>query len=214
MDIPALRKSAVLARFPCVYPILDTGQLASTGQSAVELAEAISAAGIGIAQYRHKGNFTRHRYEEANAVGAILRKGGTCFVVNDRADIAMAIGADGVHVGQDDLPVELVRRLVGDGMIVGYSTHNASQVGAVECKWADYLAIGPVFGTASKRNPDPTVGIEGVKLARSLTEKTLVAIGGITLGNADETYAAGADSLSMISSISPENFRTWAALGP
>ncbi len=214
MALPVPRKSAILARFPRVYPILDTGHLESSGQSALAVADAISAAGVGIAQYRHKGDFTRRRYEEATSVGAILRKSGTCFIVNDRADIAMAIGADGVHVGQDDLPVDLVRQLVGDGMIVGYSTHNASQVDAAECRWADYLAIGPVFGTASKRNPDPTVGIDGVKLARSLTDKTLVAIGGITLGNADDTYAAGADSLSMISSIGPENLRAWAALGP
>ena len=213
MDIHATRKSAILARFPEVYPILDTGHLESTGQRAVDFAEAVSASGFGIAQYRHKGDFTRDRYEEATAVGAILRKSGTCFIVNDRADIAMAIGADGVHVGQDDLPVGLVRRLVGEGMIVGYSTHNASQVAATECECADYLAIGPVFGTASKPNPDPTVGLNGIKLARSLTDKALVAIGGITLGNAEDAYNAGADSLSMISSIGPESFRAWAACG-
>ena len=213
MGIQRSRKSVIMSRFPRVYPILDTAYLESTGESVVGLAEAISAAGIGIAQYRHKGDFTRRRYEEATAVGEILGERGTCYILNDRADIAMAIGADGVHVGQDDLTIELVRRLVGEGMIVGYSTHNASQIGDAECECADYLAIGPVFGTASKRNPDPAVGLDGVELARSLTDKTLVAIGGITLGNAEDTFAKGADCLSMISSIGPKNLHAWRELG-
>ena len=201
MDIPPPRKSATLARFPRVYPILDTAHLQLTGSSAVGMAEALSEAGARIAQYRHKGDFTRRLYDEAAAVGRIFRAAGVCYIVNDRADIAMALGADGVHVGQDDLPVDLVRQLVGEGMILGYSTHNASQLAAAECRLADYLAIGPVFRTASKRNPDPVVGLEGVRIARSLTDKPLVAIGGIIPGNAGDAFVAGADSVSMISGV-------------
>ena len=207
-----MRKPAVLARFPRVYPILDAEHLAARGRNAARVAEDFARAGIRIAQYRCKGPFTRRAFAEAARVAAVLQAAGACFVVNDRADIALALGADGVHVGQDDLPVADVRRLVGDGMLVGYSTHNAGQLAADECRWADYLAIGPVFATASKRRPDPVVGLEGVRMARSLTDKPVVAIGGITTGNAAEVLAAGASCVSLIGGITEGNLQNWAAL--
>lgn len=212
MEVQLARKSAVMARFPRVYPIVDTAHLESAGLSAIRYAEAVAAAGIRIAQYRHKGAFTRRRYEQAADVGAVFRAAGVAYIVNDRADIAMALGADGVHVGQEDLPVELVRRLVGESMIVGFSTHNAGQLASRECECADYLAIGPVFGTASKINPDPVVGLAGVSLARTLTSKPLTAIGGIDRASAPAVLASGADCVSMISSASPSSLGAWAEL--
>ncbi len=206
------RKQSVLAPFPRVYPILDRAHLEARGRSAARIAEDLACAGIRIAQYRHKGSFTRAAYEEASRVAAVFRAAGVCFILNDRADIALALRAHGVHVGQDDLPLADVRRLVGDGLVVGYSTHNAAQIAADECRWADYLAVGPVFGTRSKERPEPAVGLEGVRLARSLTSKPLVAIGGITVANAARVLAAGADGVSMISGLDPHNLRDWAAL--
>ena len=203
----------ILVDFPSIYPIIDTAYLESTGIGVRLMAEAIAAAdGVRIAQYRHKGSFTRARYEEAKAVAAILRGRQVCFVMNDRADIAIALRADGVHVGQADLPPSVVRELVGGGMLVGYSTHNREQLSDAECRWADYVAIGPAFGTASKADPDPAVGLEGIAEARALVAKPLVAIGGITLQNAPSAFEAGADSVSMISGISPANLSTWAGL--
>lgn len=208
---PTLR-SVTLQRFPRVYPILDTGSLGIRGVSAVRLAESLVEAGVRIAQFRHKGPYTRDVFEQAVRVAAAFRTSGTCFVVNDRADIALALGADGVHVGQEDLPPDIVRGLIGADMLLGYSTHNAGQLAARVCRAADYLAIGPAFDTSSKVNPDPVVGLAGVREARLLTAKPLVAIGGIDLSNADDVFAAGADSVSMISSLSIANQKEWMLL--
>ena len=196
--------------FPTVYPIIDTAYLARLGVSVTELAEAISTADhIRIAQYRHKGRFTRKRFEEAAEICGILRRSKTLFVINDRADIAMALRADGLHVGQDDLPPSEVRRLIGETMLLGYSTHNSAQLSHEECRHADYVAIGPVFATGSKANPDPVVGLDGVAEARRLTAKPLVAIGGITIGNAAGVLASGADSVATISGLSISNLAQW-----
>lgn len=212
MEATSTVRASILARFPRVYPILDTAHLDNIGDSALRIAESLAHAGVRIAQFRHKGAFTREKYAEAAAVGAVFQSAGACYIVNDRADIAMAVGADGVHVGQEDLPPDLVRCLIGSGMLLGYSTHNATQLADDECRWANYLAIGPVFGTSSKRNPDPVVGLAGVREARSLADKPLVAIGGIALESAGDVFSAGADGVAMISSISLENLTRWMAL--
>ncbi len=191
----------LLAHWPKVYPILDTAALDVARVSALELAEAMAAAGVRLVQFRHKGPFTRSVLRLAREVRAVFRSSGTGFVVNDRADMALVLQADGVHVGQQDLPPEDVRKLVGSGMLVGYSTHNAAQLEGASCPAADYLAIGPVFATSSKANPDPTVGLEGVAQARRLAAKPLVAIGGIGLGSAPDVLQAGADSVAMISAL-------------
>ncbi|MDE0262359.1 MAG: thiamine phosphate synthase [Bryobacterales bacterium] len=206
-------RSAVLADFPAVYPIIDSGATRAAGSDPARMASALANAGARIVQYRHKGEFGRRQFEEARAAGEVLRQAGVVFVVNDRADIALALQADGVHVGQDDLPPAEVRRLIGSDILLGYSTHNAAQLSDDACRWADYLAIGPAFHTSSKRNPDPVVGIEGVREARSMTAKPLVAIGGITPSNASEVLAAGADSVSAISGITPGNMAQWMRLG-
>lgn len=200
-------------RFPTVYPIIDTAHLARLGVSVTALAESISAADhIRIAQYRHKGHFTRERFGEATEVCGILHRTKTLLVINDRADIAMALRADGLHIGQDDLPLSEVRRLIGESMLLGYSTHNSAQLSHEECQLADYVAIGPVFATGSKANPDPVVGLDGVAEARRLIAKPLVAIGGITLGNAADVLASGADCVATISGLSIGNLAHWKHL--
>ena len=130
------------------------------------------------------------------AVGARAK-----LILNDRADLCLLAGYDGVHVGQDDLSPEAVRKIIGPDLWLGVSTHNPAQIGVAARTSADYVAIGPVFSTASKLNPDPVVGLEGVRQARTLTSKPLVAIGGITRAHAREVIAAGADSVAVIADL-------------
>jgi thiamine-phosphate pyrophosphorylase len=195
-----LRKTPRLPRF---YPILDFSCFAPApdpAKAVVEFAKAIRAAGVNWLQYRNKsgnsGEMLAHARELRRVVGEEVT-----LIMNDRADLALAAGFDGVHVGQDDLPVEAVRKIVGRGVIIGTSTHNPEQLRLAELTDADYLAIGPVFATASKENPDPVVGLEGVRLARSMTRKPLVAIGGITRANCRSVLDAGADSVAVISDL-------------
>jgi len=126
------------------------------------------------------------------------------LIMNDRADLALLAEFDGVHVGQDDLSPESVRKIIGPNRWLGVSTHNPEQVAEADQTSADYLAIGPVFSTSSKEKPDPVVGLEGVRRARQLTRKPLVAIGGITRANAASVIEAGADSVAVISDLLPE----------
>ena len=210
----ATARSRILASFPPGYPIIDVGYLSSQGISALDLALAAARSGVRILQYRLKGDYHRREFEEAAEVVARLRRAGICCIVNDRADIAVAVGADGVHVGQLDLPPSAVRRIVGPEMLVGYSTHSAAQAADKECEWADYLAIGPVFATSSKHNPDPVVGLGGVSAARRVSSKPLVAIGGISLGNCRQVLQAGADSVAAISAVTAGNLREWGDLRP
>ncbi len=126
---------------------------------------------------------------------------GVTFVVNDRADVALAAEAGGVHVGQEDLGAEAARSVIGDGKLLGVSTHNLEQFKQAAATSADYVAVGPVFSTSTKANPDPVVGIELIRQVRSLTDKPIVAIGGITLERAAEVIRAGADSVAVISDI-------------
>jgi thiamine-phosphate pyrophosphorylase len=123
------------------------------------------------------------------------------LIMNDRADLALAAEFDGVHVGQDDLSPESVRRIIGPDRWLGVSTHNSEQLAEADKTSADYLAIGPIFATSSKDRPDPVVGLEGVRRARQLTRKPLVAIGGITRANAASVIEAGADSVAVISDL-------------
>jgi len=123
------------------------------------------------------------------------------LIMNDRPDLCLAAGFDGVHVGQDDLSPEGARKVIGDSLTLGVSTHNPEQVRIADKSSADYLAIGPVFATSAKANPDPVVGLEGVRAARALTRKPLVAIGGITRANCGSVIEAGADSVAVISDL-------------
>jgi thiamine-phosphate pyrophosphorylase len=194
-------------QLPRFYPILDTATLERLGLDAVEAARALTAAGAGIVQFRHKGPFTRPVFELAKAIGRIVQRAGALYAVNDRADIALILGADGVHLGQDDLPPSSVRRLAGDRLFIGYSTHNEAQLRAGDREPADYLALGPIFGTASKKDPDPAVGPAELARLRPLTSKPLVAIGGITLLNAPLVLEAGAASAAVISGWLTDDWR-------
>lgn len=163
-------------------------------------AEELAAAGCSLIQYRNKSGNARVMLDEArelkNAIGKPVH-----LIMNDRADLSLAAEFDGVHVGQDDLSPESVRKIIGPNRWLGVSTHNPDQLREANLTSADYLAIGPVFGTTSKERPDPVVGLEGVRSVRSLTRKPLVAIGGITRANAVSVIQAGADSVAVISDL-------------
>jgi thiamine-phosphate pyrophosphorylase len=187
---------------PSIYPILDRSCFDS-GTALVFAARALVSVGCTFMQYRNKNGTSREMLSDARELRRVLGR-AVKLIMNDRADLALAAAFDGVHVGQDDLPVEAVRKIVGPTMIVGASTHNPEQLQTADKTSADYLAIGPVFTTVSKANPDPVVGLDGVREARSLTRKPLVAIGGISAANAKDVIKAGADSLALISALIPE----------
>jgi thiamine-phosphate pyrophosphorylase len=195
---------AMPLKLPRVYPILDTEISTNRGVGLEVAAAAFLDGGAGILQFRHKGHWSREIYAVAEGVARLCREAGALFIINDRADFAMLLGA-GLHVGQDDLAPRDARRLVGPDAIIGYSSHNAAQLCAAAGEPVDYVALGPIFGTISKRNPDPVVGVEELRRCRALVEKPLVAIGGITMENAAAVLRAGADSLAILSGMLPES---------
>ena len=162
-------------------------------------AEELVAGGVTLLQYRNKSGNGRQILEDARELKRVC--GRVCLIMNDRVDLCLAADFDGVHVGQDDLSPESVRKIVGPDRWLGVSTHNPEQLREADLTSADYLAIGPVFATSSKQRPDPVVGLEGVRCARELTRKPLVAIGGITRANARSVIDAGADSVAVISDL-------------
>jgi thiamine-phosphate diphosphorylase len=166
-----------------------------------ECAQRLVAAGVRLLQYRNKRASARELFASSKRLSALLIPQGVTFVVNDRADVAMAADASGVHVGQEDLGVEAARSVIGAGKLLGVSTHNLGQFKDAAATSADYVALGPIFSTSTKANPDPVVGIELIRQVRSLTDKPIVAIGGITLERAAEVIHAGADSVAIISDI-------------
>jgi thiamine-phosphate pyrophosphorylase len=183
---------------PRLYPITDA-RLA--GLTHAEQVERLAAGGATLVQLRDKHAAPREFFEQARRAVEVARALGVRLVINDRLDIALAVGADGVHLGQDDLPVERARELLGAGRILGYSTHNVRQALAADSAPADYIAIGPVFQTRTKENPDPVVGPELIRELKSRLTKPLVGIGGITLDRAPAVIAAGADSVAVISDL-------------
>lgn len=190
---------------PRLYPILDTASLDARGFPARDAAAAMLEGGARILQFRHKGKFTREVFQLAETVARLCRERGALFVIDDRADIAMMLDC-GLHVGQDDVPVPIARRLIGSSRILGFSTHNLDQLAACAGLALDYVAYGPVFATSSKQNPDPVVGLEGIRAARSAAGgRPLVAIGGITRSNAPGVLEAGADCVAVISDLLPES---------
>lgn len=186
---------------PRFYPILDSGLAVRHGIDLVQAAAEILEGGARILQFRHKSFFSREIFAAMERMAALCRDAGIPFVVNDRADLAAILGA-ALHLGQDDLPPATARKITGPRAVIGFSTHNEAQLReAGEEGTADYLALGPIFGTATKENPDPTVGLSELKRLRPLVNQPLVAIGGITLENASATLAAGADSVSVIGDL-------------
>ena len=185
------------------YPVLDTELLARRGLPVVDAAEATLDAGARVLQFRHKGFFSREAFEQAQRVAGLCRAANALLVVNDRADIAMLLEA-AVHLGQDDLAPADARKIMPPGALIGFSTHNEQQLRAGDLEPVDYLAIGPIFQTGSKQNPDPVLGIDRLRGLRAITRKPLVAIGGITRDTAPAVLEAGADSIAVIGDLLPE----------
>jgi len=182
---------------PRLYVILDATLLPI---SAIDCAQELAAAGVRLMQYRHKYAPAGEMLKISKQLASTLNPQGITFIVNDRPDVAAMACASGVHVGQDDLGVEATRSLVGE-KIIGISTHNLGQFKKAVDSSADYIAVGPIFATSSKENPDPVVGTELIRNVRRITDKPIVAIGGIKLENAAEVIAAGANSVAVISDI-------------
>lgn len=194
-------------RFPRLYPILDAqlvlGEAERDRHALLQrLVRELAEAGVEMLQYRNKRDVDAVVAEDARAMkDAADAAGGMRLILNDRAALAAACGWDGVHVGQEDLSPRQVRWLVGEGAMVGLSTHNRGQIVSAIREPVDYIAIGPIFSTTSKVDADPVIGLEGVRRARALTDKPLVAIGGITRETAAAVYEAGAESVAVIGAI-------------
>ncbi len=190
---------------PRLYPIVDAAFFSTTEDLAAFAGELV-AGGCTLLQYRNKSGNARAILEQARELRSRCRTGVSAphvpkLMMNDRADLCLIAEFDGVHVGQDDLLPESVRGIIGPERWLGVSTHNQEQLQESDLTSADYLAFGPVFSTSSKDRADPEVGLEGVRLARQLTRKPLVAIGGITRANAASVIEAGADSVAVISDL-------------
>ena len=188
-----------MLHLPRLYAILDVRSFPDDGGVLAE-AEQLAIGGVTLLQYRNKQGSARQILDEARELRARLGA-GIKLIMNDRADLCLAAGFDGLHVGQDDLSPEAARRIIGANRWLGVSTHNPEQITEAGKTSVDYVAIGPVFATSSKANTDPVVGLAGVRRARELTCKPLVAIGGITRANARSVIEAGADAVAVISDL-------------
>jgi thiamine-phosphate pyrophosphorylase len=188
-----------MIRLPRLYAILDASCFAS-GEQLYAAAGELKAGGVTLLQYRNKTGNARELLEQAREIKR--RVGSGCkLIMNDRADLCVAADYDGIHLGQDDLSPASARKVIGKNYWMGLSTHNSDQVVKADKIDANYLAIGPVFTTASKLNPDAVIGLGGVREARKLTGKPLVAIGGITAANCLAVIEAGANSVAVISGL-------------
>jgi len=183
---------------PKLYPITDT--LISRLSHAQQV-ELLAAGGASLVQLREKRAEPRQFYEAALEAMSIARTLGVRIIINDRVDIAMAVKADGVHLGQDDLPPDRARSLLGGSRIIGYSTHSLEQALAADLAAVDYIAIGPIFQTFTTEKPNPVVGLDAVREVRRSISNPLVAIGGITLETGSSVIEAGADSVAIISDL-------------
>jgi thiamine-phosphate pyrophosphorylase len=184
---------------PKLYAILDAARFQDT-QALCSFANELSAGGTTLLQFRNKKGNAKEMLMQARELKRCISH-SVQLIMNDRADLCIAAGFDGVHVGQEDLSPEGARKVIGNSLVLGLSTHNPQQVRIADESSADYVAIGPVFATSAKLNPDPIVGIDGVRAARALTRKPLVAIGGITRANCRFVLEAGANSVAVISDL-------------
>jgi thiamine-phosphate pyrophosphorylase len=210
-----------MIRIPTFYPILDTATALRHGVPPVDAARAILDAGASILQFRHKTFYSREAHAWLEQISELSRAAGATLVVNDRADLAVLFDAV-LHLGQEDLPPSAARRITDsqtDSMTdsqpiyIGFSTHNEAQLRAAASEPIDYLAIGPMFDTVSKQNPDPVVGLDELRRLRPLAAKPLVAIGGITRTNARQVLEAGADSVAVIGDLFPDDGDIAARIG-
>jgi thiamine-phosphate pyrophosphorylase len=188
---------------PCslsgLYIILDPS--VSPARPLVEVLTAAAEAGASLFQYRNKTASMKEAYVEALVLRHAAAKAGVLFIVNDRCDLALAVDADGVHLGQGDLPLDLARKVMGPDKLIGISTHNPDQVRDATAGKPDYLGFGPIFKPGSKQDHDPVVGLEGLRAMRRLTVLPVFAIGGIQIDQAGEVMRAGANGVAVISAI-------------
>jgi len=191
-----------MIRLPALYAILDASCFRNL-EEMFSAARELAVGNLTLLQYRNKSSNVPQILESAQELRRRLGN-SIKLIMNDRADLALVAGFDGVHVGQEDLSPEGARKVIGKSLWLGVSTHNPEQVALADNTSADYIAIGPVFATTSKRNPDPVIGLDGVRRARELTCKPLVAIGGITRANCTSVIEAGADSVAVISDLMRE----------
>ncbi|MEO8099345.1 MAG: thiamine phosphate synthase [Acidobacteriota bacterium] len=188
---------------PKFYPILDTGVALARGLEPVRVAQDILDSGARILQFRHKTFLSREALGWLEAIAGLTRQAGATLVVNDRADLARLFGA-ALHLGQDDLPPSAARTILGAEALLGFSTHNETQLRAAAGEAVDYVAVGPIFGTATKENPDSTVGLAELRRLRPFTDRPLCAIGGITRATALDVINAGADSVAIVADLFPD----------
>lgn len=190
-------------QLPSLYAIVDAELTRCSGLQLAEVASQLAAAGVQLLQYRDKAGSSQEILCATEIIDRSFSRADQTKILNDYAELVMRSGWDGVHIGQADMSLGAARESVGAERIVGVSTHTDEQVRRAAATDADYIAIGPVFGTTSKADPEPTIGLEGVRRARSLTSKPLVAIGGISAQNARAVMHAGADSVAVISALLP-----------
>jgi thiamine-phosphate pyrophosphorylase len=184
---------------PKVYPITDTRL---SGLPHVEQVLRLIRGGATVIQLRDKDASPREFYHQAAAALQVARNHSAKLIINDRVDVALALKADGVHLGQSDLPVEAARSLLGEDAIIGYSTHDITQARLAATMPLDYIAFGPIFRTLTKQNPDPVAGLDALREVRASTGSLpLVGIGGVNRINAAEVFGAGADAVAMISEL-------------
>ena len=192
-------------QLPRVYPLTDVQM---SGLSLVQQVKLLSSGGASLIQLREKHMAARELYEQGKAAIAVAVPWGVQLIINDRVDIALAVGAQGVHLGQDDMPPEAARKLLGPDAVIGYSTHNIEQAIAATKLPIDYLAVGPIFATTTKSDTAPVLGLQGLRAVReAIGVFPLVAIGGITHANAREVIGAGADSVAVISALLSDSRR-------
>lgn len=184
--------------FPPLYAIMDAASLRT---SELAFAEMLAESGVKLIQYRNKQASSRLLFEVSSRLVSRMRAAGCRLIVNDRADIAAAVDAGGVHIGQEDLSADFARKICGPQRWVGVSTHTLAQLEQAIRTTANYVAVGPIFETTTKKNPDPVVGLDFIRQARRLTDKPIVAIGGITLERAEDVYRAGANSVAVIGDL-------------
>jgi thiamine-phosphate pyrophosphorylase len=191
-------------KLPVFYPILDTGAALARGLDPVRVAQEILDGGARILQFRHKEFLSREAFTWLEQIAAHMQSAGAMLVVNDRADLAKLSDA-ALHIGQDDLPPAAARTIVGPDALIGFSTHNEAQLRAAAAEPVNYVALGPLYGTSTKANPDATVGLDELRRLRPLTDRPLVAIGGITRSTALAALEAGADSLAIVADLFPQD---------
>jgi len=198
---PRLLSRLPASEWPALHAIVDVDVASRAGWSPLDYARALLSGGARFLQIRAKQAASGDLLQLCEAVVAEGRARDAAVIVNDRADLARLSGADGVHVGQDDLSVEDARRLLGEDAIVGLSTHTAEQVTGAVSTAATYIAVGPVFGTSTKDTGYDAVGLDLIRRARRATDRPIVAIGGVTLDNAAEAIAAGATMVAVIADL-------------